>query len=94
MTFAFDITSKTPLPPGDKRASAGPLYLLTGTFTNSSGGTGGAIITGGQAIRSFNPVDENAAPAVIVVARSGGTATITTTADHSGTWIAVVKFKK
>ena len=94
MTFAFDITSKVPLNPENKRESAGPLYQLTGTFTNTSGGTGGAIITGGQAIRYFNPVDEHGSPAVIVVARSGGTATITTTADHSGTWNAVVKFKK
>ena len=95
MTYSYTIETEILLNPARKRGNiSGAIYLVTGTYTNSAGGTGGDINTGADSILYFEAVDEHATPAVIVVARSSGVATITVTADHSGTWLAIVKRKK
>ena len=59
-----------------------------GTYTSTAGDTGGAIKTGLRKILSFESSCATATPSTVVTL-SGGTATITTTANQTGTWMAV-----
>lgn len=91
MAFAYEIESITPLSPSRKRLpKSGQLYLVTGTYTNGGGDTGGAIPTG------FNEVLHAHASSStgllgLQIALSGGTITLTTTADYDGTFMAICK---
>jgi hypothetical protein len=59
-----------------------------GSYTSDGGSTGGAIATGLKKILSFQAASATATPSVVVTL-SGGTATITTTANQTGTWFAI-----
>ena len=59
-----------------------------GTYASDSGTTGGAIKTGLKKILYFDNSCATATPSSVVTL-SGGTATITTTANQTGTWIAI-----
>ena len=59
-----------------------------GTYTSDGGSTGGAIVTGMKKVISFASDSATATPSTVVTL-SGGTATITTTANQTGTWIAI-----
>lgn len=68
----------------------GDLRVVTGTYTNTAGSTGGAITTGLGAIFYSSATSATATPSVVVV-NSGGTATVTTTANQTGTFIIMGK---
>ena len=94
MAFSYTIEQSIMMNPSNERKSeSGTIVLMWGSFTNSGGGTGGAIVTLGSDCYFFSATDENAAPAVIVTDRTttAGTVTITTTADHSARWMAKVR---
>lgn len=86
MAFAFTITGQTVF--GNKR-------IITGSYVSSSGGTGGDINTGltnceacflqgiGSAVDVAEPVINETFPV------AGGAITIVTTADKSGTFMAL-----
>lgn len=59
-----------------------------GTYASSGGATGGAIVTGLNKVLQFNTSCATATPSTVAVI-SKGTVTITTTADQTGTWMAV-----
>ena len=59
-----------------------------GSYTNDSGSTGGSIVTGLKSILSFQASSGTSTPSVYYSA-SGGTVTITTTANQTGTWLAI-----
>lgn len=85
MAFTYTITGQTVF--GNKR-------IITGTYASASGSTGGDIVTGlnncehmnlqgtGSAVDVAEPVINETFPV------AGGTVTIVTTADKSGTFIA------
>lgn len=80
MAFAYTVT---------KILSVGDIKLVTGTYTNGSGDTGGAITTGLNRILFFDSEYETTqAETVNLVAVSGGTATITTVDGEDGKWEA------
>ena len=62
--------------------------LKMGTYASDGGSTGGAIKTGLKTILYFNASVATSTPSTVTVI-SGGTATITTTANQTGTWIAI-----
>ncbi len=59
-----------------------------GTYASTSSDTGGAITTGLRKVLHFSSSCATATPSTVAVI-SGGTVTITTTADQTGTWMAV-----
>jgi hypothetical protein len=59
-----------------------------GTYASTASDTGGAIVTGLKKVLSFSSSCATATPSTVAVI-SGGTVTITTTADQTGTWMAV-----
>tara|TARA_R110002020_G_scaffold403374_1_gene613516 strand:- start:1599 stop:1859 length:261 start_codon:yes stop_codon:yes gene_type:complete len=60
-----------------------------GTFTNTGGGTGGAITTGLLAINSAIANNETTVDKGVKVAVSGGTMTVTINSNDDGTWSAI-----
>ena len=86
MVFTSTITS---------RESDGSLAKVVGTFTNTSGSTGGEVETGlktvigfqlqhtGSAVVASAPVANESFPL------QGGDVTIVTVADTNGVWIAI-----
>lgn len=93
MAFAFTILSRRPLlPPNKRKPQSGRGELITGTFTNSGGGTGGDIVTESDTVLFASASDKTGAAAIQVEhVATPGTIVITTTADHSGTWMALVQ---
>ena len=81
--MAFAYTTK-------KTSVIGDVRIAMGTYTSDSSSTGGAIATGLNEIFYFNTSCEASQAATVnLVARSGGTATITTVADETGQWVAI-----
>lgn len=78
-----------------KRTVVGNLRLVTGTFTNTSGSSGGDVATGLRRVLHFDPVYTGTAVGTQVPAvnetlpLSGGDVTIVTEADLDGTWVAL-----
>lgn len=66
----------------------GSKRVVSGTYTNSGGSTGGDIVTGLTRIESFESTNNTQAATVNKVLTSGGTVTITTVADDDGLWQA------
>ena len=93
MAFTFEKINRSLLNPAGKRGPAGPLYLMWGTFTNTSGSTGGAMNLEVESIQSISFSSPSGALGVQATI-SGGTVTIVTTADYTGTWMAIVTDKK
>jgi hypothetical protein len=68
----------------------GDLRVVMGTYTNASGSTGGAIVTGLNEIFYFNSSCETSQSATVnLVSISGGTATMTVVDNEDGHWIAI-----
>jgi len=68
----------------------GDLRVVMGTYTNASGSTGGAIVTGLNEVFYFNSDCETSQAATVnLVAISGGTVTLTVVDDEDGKWIAI-----
>ena len=65
----------------------GNTRLKGGTYTNTSGSTGGAIVTGLGHIVSHN-AQSDAGTDAVQAAKTGGTLTVTTAADDTGNWSA------
>ena len=63
-------------------------HVKIGTYASTSGSTGGAIATGLNKVLQFSSSCATATPSTRAVI-SAGTVTITTTADQTGTWMAV-----
>ena len=59
-----------------------------GTYASDGGSTGGAIATGLKKVLHFEDSVATATPSTVAVI-SGGTVTITTTANQTGTWMAI-----
>jgi len=58
-----------------------------GTYASTAGDTGGAITTGLTIVDTFSVSVATSTPSTVSVI-SGGTVTITTTANQTGTWQA------
>ena len=68
----------------------GDLRVVMGTYTNASGSTGGAIVTGLNEVFYFNSSCEASQAATVnLVAISGGTVTMTVVDNEDGKWIAI-----
>ena len=68
----------------------GDEMLVTGTFTNTASGTGGAItIQGAASVKFFGGTPTVNATAVYYSV-SGNVVTITTGSNEVGTWMAIV----
>jgi len=68
----------------------GDLRVVMGTYTNASGSTGGAIVTGLNEVFYFNSsCGTSQAATVNLVTISGGTVTMTCVSDEDGKWIAI-----
>lgn len=93
MTFVYTIDMRVPLNPAQKRKTyAGRLELITGTFTNGVADTGGSIVTEADTVLFASASDKTGAAAIQVEhVATPGTIVITTTADHDGTWMAIVQ---
>ena len=59
-----------------------------GTYTSTAGDTGGAIVTGLLTVLHFVVSCATSTPSTVATI-SGGTVTITTTANQTGTWMAI-----
>lgn len=79
MAFTYTRTSLTDF--GNKR-------VALGTYASSGGGTGGAMVTGLTTVEHFNASVATSTPSTVATI-SAGTVTITTTANQTGTWMAV-----
>jgi hypothetical protein len=66
----------------------GSKKLVCGDYTSDSGSTGGAIVTGLQKIDAVTFSVATSTPSTVAII-SGGTVTITTTANQTGTWQAI-----
>ena len=68
----------------------GDLRVAMGTYTNASGSTGGAIVTGLNEVLFFSTnYMISQATTVNKITISGGTVTMTTVSDEDGQWIAI-----
>lgn len=78
MSFSYTMTK------GDANGHA----VVFGSYTNTSSDTGGTIATG---LRQINHMEASSATAVpsVRMSASVGTITLTTTADQTGTWMAI-----
>jgi hypothetical protein len=79
--MAFTYTRDTIHVVGNKRRAAG-------TYTSDSGSTGGAIVTGLSSVDFFGDNSATATPSSVATV-SGGTVTLTTTANQTGQWEAI-----
>lgn len=78
MAFTSTVTGSTVF--GNKR-------VVYGTYASTAGSTGGAVVTGLSAINYFTSNCATATPSTVTTV-SGGTATLTTTANQTGMWKA------
>lgn len=93
MAFAYTIDTRTDMLPTSKRnTKGGRLQILTGTFTNGGGDTGGELNLQCSEVLSFSPSNLTAANAIKTQLNtsSDGEVTITTTAGDDGTFMAIV----
>lgn len=81
MAFTYTVDARKTTVFGNKRRTAG-------TYASAGGSTGGDIVSGLRLIESFNSTSATGTPST-QTALSGGTATITTTANQTGVWEAV-----
>lgn len=73
-----------------KNTVVGDLRFVFGTFTNASGSTGGAIVTGLNEIFYFNSTcGTSQSGTVNLTTISGGTVTMTVVSDEDGLWMAI-----
>ncbi len=79
MAFTYTVTS-----PGDVFGNKKHAY---GTYVNTGGSTGGEIKTGLTRVDTFSDSVSTSTPSTVAVI-SGGSVTITTTADQDGRWQA------
>lgn len=90
MVFAYTLDKKIPL--RDAHGLSGPLFIAIGTYTNDGGGdTGGEIDTESELVY-FATAFSNAGVAGVqmqINTASDGLITLTTTADHDGSWMAI-----
>ena len=63
-------------------------HLKFGTYASTAGDTGGAIKTGLRKVLHFEASSATGTPSTYATL-SAGTATITTTANQTGTWLAI-----
>lgn len=63
-------------------------HVKIGTYASTAGDTGGAIKTGLNKVLQFSSSCDTSSPSTVAVI-SAGTVTITTTANQTGTWMAV-----
>ena len=63
-------------------------HVKIGTYASTAADTGGAIKTGLRKVLHFSSSCATATPSTVSVI-SAGTVTITTTANQTGTWMAV-----
>jgi len=86
------------LPPVQQRLDeAYKMEMIWGDFANDSGSTGGEMDFECDNVLFCDAVDESASAAVIRVQRDtsvAGKCTITTTADHSGRFLALVSHRR
>lgn len=86
MAFASTLLNKT---------SIGNRFLVTGTFANTGGSTGGEVPTGLRSVEYFAlgkagaAVDASQYAANETFPTAVGSITVVTTADQSGTWMAI-----
>lgn len=86
MAFASTVTHRQPL---------GTVTLVTGTFANTGGSTGGEVLTGLRRVAYFAlgkagaAVDASQYAANETFPTATGDITVVTTADQSGTWVAI-----
>ena len=81
MAFSYTVDA-------DARSTKGGLACVSGTFVNTAGSTGGAILTGLTLVKKFGAIGSSAASAIQRSTISGGSVTIVTTADVDGDWDA------
>jgi len=81
MAFTYTVDPSKYAVFGNKRRTAG-------TYASTAAGTGGAIATGLSVVESFNNTSATGTPSTVATI-SGGTVTITTTADQTGVWEAI-----
>jgi hypothetical protein len=73
-----------------KTSVFGDLRVVMGTYTNASGSTGGAIVTGLNEVLFFtNNYQTSQATTVNLISISGGTVTMTTVDNEDGQWLAI-----
>ena len=73
----------------EKVGHAGPLSLVTGTFTESSTSTGGTIVTGLTTVQAYNiGVASTTFTITVSTGYTTGTLTLVTTSGANGTWMA------
>jgi hypothetical protein len=93
MAFAYAITQTIPL--RDAHGMEGPMVMVTGTYSNGGGDSGGAIDTGlallyyGEANCGLS--QSATANLVSINDASDGSMTITTVVDEDGEWMAIGK---
>lgn len=68
--------------------NSGSFWTATGSYTNTSGSTGGSFATGLSTITSFSSSNNTQSATTNQVSISGGTVTLTTIANEDGTWVA------
>jgi len=71
-----------------KIADCAGYKTVTGTYANTAGSTGGAVVTGLSNIFHANFSSATSTPSSVVTL-SGGTMTLTTTANQTGTFMAI-----
>lgn len=69
--------------------SLGSKRCAVGTYTNTSGSTGGTITTGLNTIDYFNSNNNSQSATTNKAVISGGSVTLTTVADEDGQWFAI-----
>jgi len=84
MTFSYAVSKRIPL--------GGGKFLAMGTYTNESGDTGGAIISGFSSVTAMDSsCGVSQSTTVNKMTASGGTITLTTVDNEDGTWWALGK---
>lgn len=97
MAFTSVILGRMPcLPPNKRYDEAARLEEAWGTYTNTSGSTGGEIDPECDNVLFAQAIDESGANAIRVQTDQGsaGKFTITTTADSDGRWRALLGHRK
>lgn len=93
MVFSFTIDTRTDMNPTSKRnPKGGRLQVLTGTFTNAGGDTGGELDLKCSSVLSFSPSNSTGVNGIRTQLNtsSAGEVTITCTDGDDGTFHAVV----
>lgn len=91
MAFAYTITQTIPL--RDAHGMVGPMVMVTGTYSNGGGDSGGEIVTGLETLLFGNVncgLSQSATvPITSINDSAAGAMTITTVVDEDGEWMAV-----